>query len=91
MLETEGMLFRVLRGVFFESCVGIIDDSLRGISTAVLDNRCVGLENKSAARIFFCGGCVGDEDEEGPLDSFRFKFLLEGITSLTEDPGVGER
>jgi hypothetical protein len=72
--------------------MGIIDDSLRGASTAVLDNRYVGLENESTTRIFFCGGCVGergDEDEEGPLDRFRFKILLEGIKSLFEFEDTG--
>lgn len=89
-----GTLLRICRGVGLGLWVGNIDDSLRGVSTAVLDNRCVGLENESTARIFFCGGWVGergDKDEEGPLDRFRFKKLLEGIKSLIEDPGIVEK
>jgi len=86
-----GTLLRICRGVGFGLWVGNIDDSLRGVSTAVLDGRYVGLEDESTARNFFCGGCVGergDEDEEGPLDRFRFNNLLEGIKSLIEDPEI---
>jgi hypothetical protein len=89
-----GMPLRISGGVGFKLWVGNVDDSLRGVSTAVLDNRYVGLGDESTARIFFCGGCVserGDEDEEGPLDRFRFKNLLEGIKSLIEDPGIVEK
>lgn len=92
VLEVD-TLFRICRGVVFGLWVGIIDDSWRGVSTAVLDNTRVGLEVESSARVFFCGGWVGergDEDEEGPLDRFRFKNMLEGIKFLIEELEIVE-